>query len=329
MRERMTEEIDRKIRDLQVVEKETEVVFECDTTQLEQTISVWGQLIEREITPDYPALQQPSISVGREGTAEGELFIPKGVVFDENSQRIYVANGGLSYGNSYISVFSVTGEYTDRFCIGQVVNPTGIAISGDNVFVSDSFFCCVNKFTFPGFQFVSNVGEEGSDVEEFDYPRNLTLADGYVCVADCRNNRIAVMSTELDHENYITHPTMRRPCDVKVNNNKVYVLSDRDSPCLHVFSLSGEKIRSLITRDKDGNAQVRECHSFCFDKKQNILMTDYADCNIKVFSQEGALLHTLGDTQEEEKIIRPTGITLTDNNIIICISRINFLLHIF
>ena len=332
IRERMTEEIDRKMRDLQVVQKETEVVFECDTTQLEQTISVCGQLIEREIvsTPDYPALQQPSISVVKEGTAEGEIYFPSGVAFDEESQRIYVVDTGLSYGNTNISVFSVTGEYIHRFRERQVSYLSGIAISGDNVFVSDMGSDCVYKFTFPAFRSVSKVGERGSDVGEFNNPLNLTVADGYVYVADCENNRIAVMSTELEYNNYITHPTMTRPRDVKVNNNKVYVLSGTDSPCLHVFSLSGEKIRSLITRDKDGDAQVRECHSFCFDKKQNILMTDYEARNIKVFSQEGALLHTLGDTQVEDKIIQPERITLTDNNKIICTSiGTNFGLHIF
>ena len=67
MREKMLEDIDTRMTQLQVVEKETEVVFECDTRQLEQTISVLGQLIEREIisTPDYPALSQPSVSVGK------------------------------------------------------------------------------------------------------------------------------------------------------------------------------------------------------------------------------------------------------------------------
>ena len=138
MRERMTEEIDTKMRDLQVVQKETEVVFECDTTQLEQTISVLGQLVEREIvsTPDYSALQQPSISVVKVGTAEGELSWPRGVAFDEKSQRIYVTNTAFSGSN--ISVFSVTGEYIDRVCERQVSYPSGIAISGDNVFVSDT-----------------------------------------------------------------------------------------------------------------------------------------------------------------------------------------------
>ena len=87
----------------------------------------------------------------------------------------------------------------------------------------------------------------------------------------------------------------------------MYVLSKQDSPCLHVFSQTGEKISSLITRDLEGDAQMKLCFSFCFDKKQNILMSDYKDGNIKVFSQEGALLHTLEDTQDEEKTIYLMG----------------------
>ena len=34
-------------------------------------------------------------------------------------------------------MYSVTGEYIDRVCERQVGYPSGIAISGDNVFVSD------------------------------------------------------------------------------------------------------------------------------------------------------------------------------------------------
>ena len=112
-------------------------------------------------------------------------------------------------------------------------------------------------------------------------------------VVDHNNDRIVVMNTDLKHKRYIKHRTMTRPIDVKVNNNKLYVLSSTDSPCLHVFSLTGEKISSLITSDDEGNAQVMGCNSFCFDKEQNILMADYTAGRIKVFSQEGALLHSL------------------------------------
>ena len=327
MREKMLEDIDTRMTQLQVVEKETEVVFECDTRQLEQTISVLGQLIEREIisTPDYPALSQPSVSVGNLGRAEGELDNPTGVAVDEKSKLMYVANKGN------ISVFSMTGEYIDRFCQGQVSWPFGIAISEDNnVFVSDVGSHCVYKFKLPKFQLVTKVGKRGAGVNQFCDPCYLTVTtDRSVLVADCYNDRIVVMDTDLKHKHYIKHQSMTYPTDVKVNNNKVYILSTQNSPCLHVFSLTGEKIRSLITRDYEGNAQVRQCYSFCLDKKQNILMSDYPGRNIKVFSQEGALLHTLGDTQGRDKTIESVGITLTDTNKIICTSQTNFGMRIF
>ena len=257
MREKMLEDIDTKLTQLQVVENETEVVFECDTRQLEQTISVLGQLIEREIisTPDYPALLQPSVSVGKKGTAEGELYWPRGVAVDEKSKLIYVADTrGYDYDTGNISVFSMTGEYIDRFCEGQVNQPYGIAISEDNdVFVSDIWSHCVYKFKLPKFQLLTKVGKNVIGVSKFNSPRHLTVTtDRSVLVADRDNNRIVVMDTDLKHQRYIKHPTMTRPTDVKVNNNKVYVLSYQDSPCLHVFSLTGEKIRSLITRDGEG-----------------------------------------------------------------------------
>ena len=134
------------------------------------------------------------------------------------------------------------------------------------------------------------------------------------------------MDTELKHRNYLTHQTMTSPCDVKVNNNKVYVLSDTDSPCLHVFSLTGEKIRSFITRGQDGNAQVSSCESFCLDKKQNILMADYTGGNIKVFSQEGALLHTWGthriETRGDNCSISAIKVRLDHKCVRACVMRI-------
>ena len=185
------------------------------------------------------------------------------------------------------------------FCEGQINQPHGIAISEDNnVFVSDWGSHCVYKFKLPKFQLVTKVGKKGAGINEFSCPHYLIVTtDRYVLVADLSDHRIVVMDTDLKHKRYIKHRTITHPEDVKVNNNKVYILSNHDSPCLHVFSLTGEKLRSLITRGVWGNAQVRTCFSFCLDKKQNILISDFVAGNIKVFSQEGALLHTLGGTQ--------------------------------
>ena len=71
MRDKMVEEIETKMRQVEVVEREVELMFECDTQQLEETISVLGQLVERDVSiPNYP-LMHPWISVGKKGTGMG------------------------------------------------------------------------------------------------------------------------------------------------------------------------------------------------------------------------------------------------------------------
>ena len=114
---------------------------------------------------------------------------------------------------------------------------------------------------------------------------------------------------------------MTKPCDVKPPDSKVFVLSYKDNPCLHIFSQSGEKLRSFITCGRQGNEQVKLGFYFCFDKQQNIQVSDLSDNSIQVFSQ--VLLHTLEYTEREEKRIRPSGIVVTNNNKIIMLLILN------
>ena len=332
MRARMLEEIETKMRQLEVVEREVQLTFECDTRQLEETISVLGQLVEPDVSiPNYLALLEPRISVGKEGAGQGELGSPNGIACDEKTQLVYIADGNSYLKKCGISVFSVTGEYINTFCEGLFEVPLGIAINGNEVYVSDTSLHSILHFKLPGFQLITKVGKKGTGKGEFSSPQQLTVANGSVFVADSGNNRVVVMTRKLKYQKSIEHASMEVPYDVKLLDNKVFVLSWRDNPCLHVFSQSGEKLRSFITCGTLGNEQVKEGYFFCFDKQQNILISDFSDNSIKVFSQEGALLHTLGHTQEEEeKIIKPMGIVVTNDNKIICASsHTMYGLHIF
>ena len=327
MREKMLEEIDTRMRQLEVVAREVEVAFECDTLPLEETISALGQLVEIEPIPNYPA----RISFWKLRKDLTNFDCPNGIAFDERSQLIYVANENIFSTNGCISVFSVEGEYIDTFCGEQIKRPVGIVISGDRVYVSDSHLHSIFHFELPGFLLVTKVGKEGTGKGEFSSPRQLTVAaNGSVFVADSGNNRVVILTNKLQCQRSISHASMTEPYDVRILDNKVFVLSMRDNPCLHVFSQSGEKLRSLMTRGTEGNEQIKSGYSFCFDRHRNILISDFGDNCIKVFSQEGALLHTLGDTQDTEKIIRPRGIALTHDNRVICAShRTKFGLYIF
>ena len=310
-----------------------EVAFECDTRQLEETISALGQLVERATVPipNSPALIQPRISVWEQGRNLKLYNHPNGIAFDERTQLIYVANGTMFSSKGCVSVFSVEGEYIDTFCEGQVKCPVGIVISGDRVYVCDSVLHSIFHFKLPGFQLATKVGKRGTGKGEFSSPQQLTVAaNGSVFVADLGNNRVAVMTDKLSFQCSISHASMTQPHDVKILDNKVFVLSRRDNPCLHVFSQSGEKLRSLITCGTEGNKQIREGYFFCFDRQRHILISDYSDNSIKVFSQEGALLHRMGDTQDTEERAQPRGIAVTHDNKIICASSGNkFCLHIF
>ena len=122
---------------------------------------------------------------------------------------------------------------------------------------------------------------------------------------------------------------MTRPVDVKFSNNEIFVLSSVDNPYLHVFSLSGEKFRSLVTRGGIG-MQVKGPYFFCLDGQNNIVISDWSARNIKVFSPEGDLLHTIGQEGEEaEMFIRPNGIAINKNKFICLSSNPNFGLQIF
>ena len=124
---------------------------------------------------------------------------------------------------------------------------------------------------------------------------------------------------------------MSHPVDVKFSNNEMFVLSCEDNPCLHVFSLSGEKSRSIVTSGIFG-MQVSIPYSFCLDGHNNILISDCYASNIRVFSPEGDLLHTIGQQGHQAgTFYLPTGIAI-NNNKLICVSYnliSNFALQIF
>ena len=77
----------------------------------------------------------------------------------------------------------------------------------------------------------------------------------------------------------------------------MYVLSDSDTPCVHIFSYTGHKIRSLLTRGV--GMQVTDPSHFCLDAHKSLIISDWGTDQIKIFSNEGTLLHTLGERGQE------------------------------
>ena len=325
--ERILAELEQALAEVRVPQLETRVVFRGNCGHLEQVIAGVGEVVEEEapVVPRYEEMRS-IVAVGKIGQAPGELWNPRGVAIDENSNLIYVAEW---LDSCRVSIFSETGEFLNTFTHQDMREPWGIAIHRDNLYVTDIGVHAVFQFKIEAdMRLVAKLGSEGSGMGQFNSPHGLTVStNGYVFVADYNNHRIQVLDS-LHFQRFITHQTMEYPCDVKLTPDEVYVLC-RDSPCILVFSHAGEKIRSLITYGT--GMQIGLARFLCLDSKQNLLISDWRNNQVRIFSKEGTHLHTIGQPGQEVGMFHsPRGIVLTKNmNLIIVSENNNYSLQIF
>ena len=326
--ERILAEIEQKLAEVRVPQPETHVVFRRNCGHLEQLIAGVGELVEEAVSvvPRYEDMR-PIVAVGERGQAPGELWDPQGVAIDENTNLIYVTE---RFGSHGVSIFSETGAFINTFSHEDMIAPWGIAIHRDNLYVTDSEAHAVFRFKIEtDMRLVAKLGSRGSGVGQFYSPLGLTVSpNGDVFVADYGNNRIQILNDSLHFQRSITHQTMEDPFDIKLTPDEVYVLC-AVSPCILVFSHAGEEIRSLVTRG-DG-MQIGSADFFCLDKKQNLLISDYGNNQVRIFSKEGTHLHTIGQPgQQVGMLFYPRGIVLTENLKLIIVSwSHNYSLQIF
>ena len=208
--------------------------------------------------------------------------------------------------------------------------PCGIAIHGDNVYVSDTGVHALFQFKLGNdIQLVAKVGTRGYGIGQFRYPNSLAVSNnGDVYVADSGNNRIEILNSALQHIRTLTQELIPGPIDVKLTADTVYVLC-RESPCVRVFSQAGEMLRSVVSLGEQ--MQVIDPRYFCIDSYENIIISDSGANGIKVFSKEGAHIHTIGREGEQAgEFNRPRGLALTNElNLVVVSLNTNDRLQIF
>ena len=276
--------------------------------------------------PDYSAVIRPIIAVRKQASGP-ELADLRAISIEPTTGYIYVPE----MGRSQILIFSQNGEFIKHFGRKHLLTPWGILIHQDSIYVTDLDHRAIFRFRLPDLKMVKRAGKFGSGREQFYHPSQLAISPSHdLYVTDTYNHRLHIMTTDLKFKDILKHQTMKDPCDVKFSNSEMFVLSFIDNPCMHVFTLSGEKIRSLVTRGYEKGMQVREALHFCLDGYNNFVISDSAGHTIRVFSPDGHLLRN--DIIEQKKLRStgfsyPNGITMYNNNKLICVSFRS--LHIF
>ena len=269
----------------------------------------------------FPDLQPMDhlTAVAKAGIALGELFNPSAVAIDTTTNHIYVNESGFEFVR--VSVFSEFGEYLNSYTHEHMKLLWGIAIQGNNLYVTDWRLNAVFHLKIEAdLRLVGRLGSRGSGLGRFDCPNQISIStNGDVYIADRDNNRIQILDSSLHPIREVTHPSMHRPYDLKFATEEMYVLCPEDSPCVHVFTHTGQKTRSLITCG--GRMQVSSPLFFCLDVKRNLFISDYRDHQIKIFSNEGSLLHTIGKYGGQVGMFeRPRGLALVSNLKLVVVS---------
>ena len=91
----------------------------------------------------------------------------------------------------------------------------------------------------------------------------------------------------------LTISEVRKPWGIAINCRREVVVTDQDSNCIHVFSPSGEKLRSFGTHGS-GKGQFDEPHGVAVDGEGNILVADTWNHRIQKFTAEGQFLTAVG-----------------------------------
>ena len=289
--------------------------LKCDTRELETIISRLGEIVEVPLyVPRYAKCHTSILATGKKGSAAGEMNGPFCVAIHQDTHQIFVVN----YVSDRVEIFSETGDFLNQLGVAQLNSPTGLAIHGDSVYVRCLGDFSVSKFSLTEMCCVRRIGDKGSNNGQFKSPRQLTTDPiGQVFIVDTRNSRICIYDPDLNHLRNIKY---QRPYDVKISRDCLYVLCPDDNPCLHVLTLEGDKLRSFITCGE--GMDVSRSLFFCLNLLNNFVLNDYESHSIRVFSQQGNLLHTIGrEGHQPGMFYQPFGVAVTPNGRLVCVSN--------
>lgn len=159
--------------------------------------------------------------------------------------------------HGFISVFSENGAFVKRIGEGNLSLPHGVAVNNNNLYVTETDagfinFGSVLLFQLPEGRLVKKVGTQFRNKYNFENPRQLTVCTtGDVYVTDRSDyGRIAIMDGKLNYQFDIKHSTISYPSDVNIFAESLFVLceSDKLDHSIHMFTLKGEYLTSIISR---------------------------------------------------------------------------------
>ena len=279
--------------------------------QLEQSVIEVCKVVtlkERPLTRiDYSAKKCPVWS--HNGTVSGEITDPRQLAIDDKTQNIFVTD----FDADRIQVFD--GEGNHLYQISTPPEPVGITLSDEYIFVSTH-----DKLV--KIEKSNNQSIKSVKTENIVYGIDTnTNTDIYGC--EVNNKSIVVFDKDLKFLKRIKLRTTQVTSNtltssIKLYEDKMYVMFHDHSSSLpfplQIFKLEGKLVKCLIK----GNG-ISHSDFFSIDRLGYIIVTDWYGSQIKIFSKEGDVLHTITSAMLPgyQKFSYPNGVAIDKQNRII------------
>ena len=290
-------------------------LFQCQILKtLQSAVSEFGDVIGCEV-PNYSLKKEPILTAVKKGKGEKELDA-MALFFDEYTQQIYIADCD----NKRVQIMSLQGEFITRFGQDVLQLPCGISVNKDHIFVTDMGHHSLFKFCKNTLELLNST--KGSEEIQLSGPLGLCIdTNEDVYVANNFNHRIVIFSTNLQFKSTFGTHELFSPRDVKLTPECVVVL-DWSPKCVHLFSRDGEYLSSCISQGEEQNCLVCRPQFFCLDLSGNILISDRGLHCIKIFTQSGEFIYSIGRKGSKKgEFITPYGIAISNSGIIFVVSE--------
>jgi DNA-binding beta-propeller fold protein YncE len=172
-----------------------------------------------------------------------------------------------------------------------VARPSGLAILGEQLYVSDAGCHCVAVFDLHGNR-ISNFGERGTGPGQFNFPTHIAAdSRGHLLVTDSLNSRVQVFDANGKYESEFgsagdTSGHFGRPKGVAADSFGHIYVADAMFDNIQVFDLSGRLLLSLgVTGSGPGEFGLP--NGIAISPDNRIYVTDPGNHRVQVFQYVG------------------------------------------
>ena len=255
-------------------------------------IEINGSPFTMTVYPDPTQLTNPvRVVTGLKG--------PYGIAFNSRGEMIISECEGHQ-----MAIFDIRGQKIREFGSHgdhpeSIKCPAGIAVDDvDNIYVSSEHK--LHKFTSSG-ELIKYVGQEGSNVGEFNDPRGVTLYNKQIYVCDSYNDRIQVFDLDFNFIRSIGSPGKGRgefdtPYDVKFDTDGCMYVVEHGNARVQVLDRSGHFIRVFGEKGKGKLNRPSALH--IVDKC--VYVCDLSGDCIVVYETSGQFVASFGGRGHEE-----------------------------